>query len=272
MTKVYILKYGKLKLDSNIILARDTYLTTENESYIKPKWLTIPVIGALVMTEGHNVLFDLGCMPNAMEENGWPKVMRISTPFYPEPDENPVSQLAKIGLTPKDIDTVIVSHTHNDHFGNIADFAHAKVYLPREDWVTGLITLHSSTDPSTYGSYIPQMFNVRIREVHTVGIGEDFELYPGIEILTLPGHTLGLLGMAVHLKNSGTLLFPSDAVYSKANLGPPVHMSGSAADTVRMRESFEKVRKLALQYCAKIVFPHDAAELSTYRTIPEYYD
>lgn len=270
--KLYILNYGRLKLDSNIILARDTYISTENEGYIRPKWLTVPVMGALIVTEEHKILFDLGCMPNSMEEDGWPKSMRINTPWENEEDETPARQLAKIGLKPEDIDTVIVSHTHNDHFGNIADFAHADVYLPKEDWVNGLITLNSSSDPATYGPYIPQMFNVKMKRVHMVANGEDFELFPGVKIVTLPGHTLGLLGLMIRLENSGTILLPSDAVYCKENLGPPVHLSGSAADSLNMKKSIEKVQHLAKKHNAKIIYPHDMKEFENYKKIPEYYD
>ncbi len=50
------------------------------------------------------------------------------------------AQLAAIGLTPEDIDIVLISHTHPDHVGNLrtADggkaFPRAAIFAPRADW------------------------------------------------------------------------------------------------------------------------------------------
>jgi glyoxylase-like metal-dependent hydrolase (beta-lactamase superfamily II) len=50
------------------------------------------------------------------------------------------ANLAAIGLTPADIDAVVISHTHPDHVGNLraADggraFPSATIFAPRADW------------------------------------------------------------------------------------------------------------------------------------------
>ena len=43
-------------------------------------------------------------------------------PFCVEADEDPVSLLSKEGLSPEDIDAVILSHLHSDHCWNVSLF------------------------------------------------------------------------------------------------------------------------------------------------------
>src|SRR6202158_5538149 len=42
--------------------------------------------------------------------------------------------LGKIGFRPEEVDTVILTHMHADHAGNVAAFPKAKVYVQREEY------------------------------------------------------------------------------------------------------------------------------------------
>ena len=61
-------------------------------------------------------------------------------------------------------------------------------------------------------------------------VNNDFTLEENIDVISLPGHTPGILGLMVHLKNEGTFIFPMDAVYTEQNYGPPSKMSGIVYD------------------------------------------
>ena len=101
---------------------------------------------------------------------------------------------------------------------------------------------------------------------------EDFELAPGVELVTLPGHTPGVLGMMVHLRKSGTLIFPQDAVYTRRNYGPPARASGIVFDSVAFFESIEKVRRLAKKHDARVMFSHDMEFFDGMKRAPEWYE
>ncbi|MBC7344041.1 MAG: N-acyl homoserine lactonase family protein [Clostridia bacterium] len=265
--KVYILNNGYLECDLNQLVANGTIGTVDDKTPAH-KWIKAPVYVVLVDHPQAKVLYDTGCHPDAMK-GYWPEALWKAFPYYGQAEHRLENQLKKVGLVPKDIDIVVQSHMHLDHAGNLSLFTHADVYVHKEDFAMGLISTHSNPDPSTHGAYIKADIEVPCR---FKTITEDTELLPGIELISLPGHTPGVLGMVVKLKNSGMLIFPSDAIYRRENYGPPGRFSGIVYDSISFMKSIEKVRALATKGKGQVMFSHDWDFFQTMKLAPEYYD
>jgi len=131
--------------------------------------------------------------------------------------------LQAIGLSPDDIDLIVISHTHPDHVGNLRAagggkaFPRAIVMVPRADWAFFL-----EGEPDL--SYMPvppefrQRFAANIKQSVQPFAG-DIELYeagveilPGLMTIAASGHTPG---MATFLVQSGSdqLLLTADLAY-----------------------------------------------------------
>lgn len=104
--------------------------------------------------------------------------------------------------------------------------------------------------------------DVVVKQYHL--IEEDFVLIPGIEVINLPGHTPGLLGLVVHL--------PQDCIYTESIFGPPAKASGLLYDSLNYFKSIEKVRKIKNKYNAKIIFAHNYDFFKTLKLAPEFYE
>ncbi|WP_208353252.1 MBL fold metallo-hydrolase [Pseudaestuariivita rosea] len=131
--------------------------------------------------------------------------------------------LGALGLTPDDIDVVVISHTHPDHVGNLraADgsraFPNATVMAPRADW-----SFFVENDPDLSYMPVPQDFQQRfaaniqrsvepyVRDIELYEGGA--EILSGLTTISASGHTPG---MATFLVESGSdqLLLTADLAY-----------------------------------------------------------
>ena len=266
--KAYVLNNGWLECDANWMVSFSTIATLQAKECMH-KWIKIPVYAVLIDHPDGKILYDLGCHPDAM--NGyWPAGLVSVFPYYYNPGQTLVEQLALTGTKPTDIKTVVLSHMHLDHAGNLNLFEHADVYVHRKDFEYGQTSVHLSPDPAKHGAYVKADMEVPVKQFHLVE--KDFELVPGVELITLPGHTPGLLGVIVHLEKEGTLIFPQDALYTRENYGPPAKASGIMYDNLAFFESVEKVRNYAAKYNARVMFSHDMEYFKTMKLAPQYYE
>ncbi|MBZ9626014.1 N-acyl homoserine lactonase family protein [Clostridium sp. FP2] len=266
--KVYVLDIGWLECDKNSMVAMSVTATKSNKSP-KCEWIKIPVMAILIDHPDGKILYDVGCNPKAME-GYWPEWLREAFPFYKTDEQDLQKQLALCDTKPEDIKTVILSHMHVDHAGYLDLFKHADVYVPKADYEHALTLVHLCPDSAKHGVYIKEDLEVPVKQFHLVE--EDFYIADGIEIISLPGHAPGVLGIVVHLEREGTIIFPQDCIYTSENYGPPAKASGIVFDSIAFFNSIEKVRKLQKKYNAKVMYAHDMEFFKTLKHAPEYYE
>jgi glyoxylase-like metal-dependent hydrolase (beta-lactamase superfamily II) len=127
----------------------------------------------------------------------------IDTGFGARPDNAAVGHLnaglAELGLTPDDIDLVVVSHAHGDHIGGsttgTGDDAHlsypsARYWLGQADW-----DYFSPPDMlAQRAGLADKLLPLANAERLELADGEH-EIAPGVRLLPLPGHTPGHMGV-----------------------------------------------------------------------------
>lgn len=263
-----ILDLGYLECDENYMTAMSVHATAA-EKYPALHWIKIPVYAVLLDTPMGKILFDTGCHPDTM--NGHlPKQQTDIFPFTCSPEQDLENQLALAGVGMRDIKTVILSHMHYDHAGNLFRFPEAEVYAPREDFSYGLTVTHASNDAASHIPYVRADLEVQPRAYRL--IDQDFTLLPGLDILCLPGHTPNLLGISVTLDSGNCLLFPSDAVNNPINYGPPAGQTAFAYNVGDYKRSIEKVRRTAEANHAQVMFSHDMPFFESLRCAPYWYE
>ena len=205
------------------------------------------------------LLFDTGCRPDAMA-GGWPANMREAFPLARTSEQALTHQLSLCGISASQIDTVVLSHLHLDHAGNAGLFPHARLIVPAEDFEYAR-RLTENPDPIRRGGY-PAGYAGAAQ--NRTALSQDRQLFPGIRLLWLPGHTPGLLGMEITVGEK-VLLFPSDAVYTAANYGPPGFPPEAPYDRSLLLQSMERIRHLAARPGAQVIFSHD---IDLWRQLP----
>lgn len=262
--KIYILNTGYLETKRQNVVASDNGTTFDENEIVK-----LPVMAILIDHPDGKILYDLGSNPNAMA-GYWPRHLRETYPLFQTEDQRLENQLALCNTTPDEIKTVVISHFHLDHCGNLNLFPNAPVYAPKEDFIWGQCLVREDINPATHGGYVKADLDAPIKKYYL--ISKDMELFKGIDIISLPGHTPNLLGLMVHTKNSGTIIFPQDSVYNKEIYGPPAKVSGLLHNKEDFLNSIEKVRMLQHKHKAMVVFAHDESFFQTLKKAPLYYD
>ena len=102
-------------------------------------------------------------------------------------------------------------------------------------------------------------------------VAGDTEFLPGVTLIEAPGHTPGTMALRVDLPDEGTMIFTSDAVYMGDSYGPPAVPAAIVNDLNDFYSSVEKIRGIAEESDATVIFGHDAKQLATLRTAPDGY-
>lgn len=119
-------------------------------------------------------------------------------PMAQTPEQRPVAALARLGVKPEEIDTVINTHLHWDHCCNNDLFPNATIYAQRVElqYAIAPLPLHTwAYDAIAYDNgqaVLPPFLKARL----TLLVG-DLEVAPGVTILFTPGHTPGSQSVVV---------------------------------------------------------------------------
>lgn len=271
--RLYFISNGWIENDVALNVALHNQGTADFPNR-EAEWHRVPSISVLIQhpTLGW-ILIDTGSHDEAMEGR-WPEKPQKGSPLIRTPDDLLGARLAQVGLKPADIDWLILTHLHLDHAGGLYHFANTKagsrVVVHEVELRQALYEVFVHNDEFK-NAYLRSDF-VGLSGINFEPVYGDTELADDITLLFLPGHSAGLLGVMVHLANSGTFIFMSDAAYVAANYGPPVRQPGIVYDTVAFQASCEKVRWLERRYNAKVIFGHDPQQFATLRQSPEFYD
>ncbi len=213
----------------------------------------IPIVCYLVQTgDGKNILIDTG-LPEIMPEG--------EADF--ENGQDVIQQLARLGLKPDEIDTVISTHYDIDHAGRHAAFTKAQYVVQR------VHHLDAATNPR-YADNRPQwdqpMERIRL-------VDGDTELLPGLKLIETSGHVPGHQSVLVRLPKTGTILLTIDAVPFGAGFTRDEQDDGSNPDAAAIRVSTIKLLDLVeREHIGLVIFGHDQGQWETFKQAPEFYE
>lgn len=170
-----------------------------------------------------------------------------------------VDQLARIGVKPGDVGFVGISHYHDDHSGQAADFPSATLLVGSGDWDS------IKGRPATAARFAPWISGGA--KVESIVRDRDVFGDQSVIILDMPGHTPGHKGLLVRLK-SGAVLLTGDLYHATeqvANRGVP-SFNTNRADTLA---SFDRFQAIAKSLKAKVIIQHEAADIAKLPAFPK---
>ena len=157
----------------------------------------------------------------------------------------PVAEgLAAIGVRVQEVQDVVITHMHYDHAGNVPLFPQARFHVQDTEmaYCTGRAMTHAHLAAPFDAQNVVDMVR-RIFDGRVVFHAGDDELYPGVTLHHLPGHTLGLQVVRVQTAR-GPVVLASDAIHFWANLQRAIPFP-VVADVVAYLEALRKLQTLA---------------------------
>lgn len=213
----------------------------------------IPLRADPILIEGHGkrVLIESGIGVNRLTE-------KQKRNFGLAEESQVIESLAALGLTPEDIDIVIMTHMHYDHANGLVSvldgqlvpaFPRAEIYVQELEWA-------EMREPNirSKNTYWEDNWRPIAHAVKTYG--ETLELLPGIQLYHTGGHSNG--HAIVRLESKGeTLLHLADIMPTHAHQNPLWVM---AYDDYPMTSIFakEKWLKEGIENGSWFTFYHDA--------------
>jgi glyoxylase-like metal-dependent hydrolase (beta-lactamase superfamily II) len=127
----------------------------------------------------------------------------------------PVAALARLGVDAANVRQVIVTHAHYDHIGNLAAFPAAEVIIARRefDFWTGPYARRQQFAWSTEAAELAYLSDIDRQGRLTAVADAAYRVAPGIDLLTVGGHTPGQVIVLVAVAGGGQAVLASDAVH-----------------------------------------------------------
>lgn len=228
--------------------------------------LQVPVPFFLVRHPGGNVLIDGG---NPLE------VARDARAYWgPLADEWDVQMLEKqhcaaqvrqLGVEPDSVRYVVQTHLHIDHTGALGHFADAIVLVHVREFEAA-----RAADPPVASGYLPRDY--ASPDIPWRFVDGELDLYGdgAVRLLETPGHSAGHMSVLVRLDCAGTVLLTADAADNAAQWQrrAPLRALFSRDQATR---SLERLRGVASDTGALIIFGHDPKNWAEHRHAPERY-
>ncbi|MCP2035657.1 glyoxylase-like metal-dependent hydrolase (beta-lactamase superfamily II) [Planomicrobium sp. HSC-17F08] len=264
--KLYVLDTGTMKMDKNFMVAAHNPASIDNPNP-PAEFVEFPVYAVLIDHPEGKILFDTGCNPEGMGEEGrWPEGVQKLFPAFQDESCYLINRLEQLNLRPDDIKYVVASHLHLDHAGCLELFTNATIIVHDSELKN---TMKQYAMTKDMGAYIWADINAWIGndlKWKTVMPHEDeLELVKGVKILNFgPGHAWGLLGLHIDLPGEGGVILASDAVYSAENYGPPVKIPGIIYDSLGYLSAVEKIKKYAERTNSQVWYGHDSKQFRNF--------
>jgi glyoxylase-like metal-dependent hydrolase (beta-lactamase superfamily II) len=180
-------------------------------------------------------------------------------------EQHCVAQLRQLGIAPESVRHVVQTHLHIDHTGALGHFPNATVTVHARE-----LDAARTVEPPHVHGYVRADFERA--GLHWRPVEGELDLFGdgAIRLLQTPGHSAGHMSLLLDLEETGPVVLTADAAdnLSQWDGRQPPRVLFSRDHATR---SLERLRELAGETDALVVFGHDPENWSQLRHAPERY-
>ena len=214
------------------------------------------------------LIWDTGVPESAINDpKGWSTLPKLIVYHL---DKTLTDQLAEIGLKPRDVGRVAISHTHGDHIGNVRLFPDATILMQRAEynWI------NTGNGPNENVNQLMALARELLGTPKNLQLGDgDTDVFGdgSVFLVSTPGHTPGSQSLLVHLKKSGFIILSGDVVHLEENFEKNI-VPALNTDKAESIASMDRIRQMMATYRATLFINHDKKQTETLKLLPAFYD
>ncbi len=205
--EIYALRYGKSTYHSKNIYYND----------ILNKSLPFSWMFYVIKYKDKTILVDTG-----FEED-------LFIEFFNIDYEHPLIVLERLGINPKEVTDVILTHSHFDHIGNVDKFKKAKIYIQEDE----LNEFKESSNDKDLVNFLEGNKNIIV-------FNKSYKLYNFFNIEKIGGHTLGSSVVSFFSENRKYILTGDECYLLDNCKGKPI---GVYYDIDENKKFIERIKK-----------------------------
>ena len=177
------------------------------------------------------------------------------------------SELALVGVKPSDIKYLAISHTHQDHIGNVEMFPQSMLLVQRAeyDWPGDDLFFSTLNLPVGSPRFKPEHPVTKLNGDHDVfGDGS-------VTIISTPGHTPGHQSLLVKLPKTGAVVLSGDVAHFKDNFENR-RVPEFNTDRAQSIASMQHLADVLVREKAQLWINHDKAQTDSLKKAPAFWD
>jgi glyoxylase-like metal-dependent hydrolase (beta-lactamase superfamily II) len=248
-SKLHVMNAADWAIDNSITVQ----LEDMGETYTMP----CPVYciehpeGVVLVDTG--VSYEMKTDPENYGPHGSPHMSAFVDALEMDEDQQPAYQLADRGISPSEVDYVIMTHLHNDHAGTIDDFPDAEFLVQETE-----LQYAFWPEPAQHIFYLPGDFGVlRSPKYSVTATHGAYDVFGDDSVVTIPtpGHTRGHQSVRVELDGQ-TVILSADVALQQSGYEKerPVSFNWSLSESVA---SIRKIRQEVKRRDAELVLHHE---------------
>jgi N-acyl homoserine lactone hydrolase len=234
-----------------------------------------PILAYLVETANGRILYDVGCdynkinTPEACAHHYNPQVFDMGAPAMREEQRIP-HHLARLGLSPADVDVIFIGHLHFDHAGGLKELRRcgcgADIHVQQSE----VEVARSGADIAVFADDLIDDAGAPLQfKLHS---GE-YTLASGVQAIETPGHTVGHMSLMIELPKGRPVLLAGDAADLQENIddeiAPGTLWQGRETQAI---DSIRKLKHIAAETGAWLWPNHDMAFYRALHAFPQAYE
>jgi glyoxylase-like metal-dependent hydrolase (beta-lactamase superfamily II) len=188
----------------------------------------------------------------------WQPFFRFAVREWVEPEQEIGPQLAQLGIQPKDVRLVVMTHLHTDHAGGLHHFPNTEILVTRPELdyssgVRGRVRGYPSNRWPTWFDPTP----LNLRPTPFAQFPQSLRLTDAgdVTVVPLPGHSPGHVGVVVE-DGSHTVFLARDSSYTQ-ELMLRGTIDGVGPDEAAEQETQDRIRAYAAAQPTVYLVAHD---------------